>query len=825
LGVPPLPLNANGVGDLVRLFEKPPKGEEQFLLELLRDRVPPGVDDAARAKAEFLARVARKQVATPLLSPTEAVALLGTMMGGYSVDALVGLLENKDRAADAAEALKQVVLIFADFEKIERLAKTNPRARAVIESWAEGEWFTRTPEFPESLEVIVYKVPGEVNTDDFSPASEASTRSDIPLHALSMFKSRAPEAIKEIRELRKNGLPVAFVGDVVGTGSSRKSAINSLIWWIGEDIPYVPNKRRGGLVIGGKIAPIFFGTARDSGALPIECDVSALKTGQKVLLNFKEGRIADESGKTLSSFTLEPETLCDEFRAGGRTWLIIGKALTEMARRSLKKGSSHIFVQTPEPPDTGKPGYTLAQKIVGRACGIAGTRPGRSYQPAIGTVGSQDTTGLMTRDELKELACLKFAAPFVLQSFCHTAAYPKPADISMQRSLPAFFQERGGVALRPGDGIIHTWLNRTVLPDTVGTGGDSHTRFPIGVSFAAGSGLVAFAAALGSMPVDMPESVLVRFKGEFHPGITLRDAVNAIAYIAIKEGMVTTHSEGKKNAFNGRIIEIEGLSDLSVDQAYELSNSSAERSAAAATIELSEKAVTRFVEGSAALLESLIRDGYRSKEALERRAAEMRAWLAKPSLLRRDPDAMFADTLEIDLDEITEPILACPNDPDKVELLSENAGRPIHEVFIGSCMTNVAHFRAVAEILKGKGAVPVRLWLCPPTRMDAQVLRDEGLYAIFGGAGARIEIPGCSLCMGNQARVGDNTTVFSTSTRNFNDRMGKGAQVYLGSAELAAVVATLGKIPTPEQYFEVIKKTIEPNREKIYKYLDLTKMV
>jgi len=819
LGIPPLPLNPQQTAELCELLQHPAEDEAE-LLELLRERVPPGVDQAAYVKAAFLSAIAKGEIETPLISPQLAVELLGTMVGGYNVQSLVELLQgDASLASSAAEALSQTLLVFDAFNDILALAATNPYAQQVVDAWAAAKWFIRRPALAAAIPVIVFKVPGETNTDDFSPAAQASTRPDIPLHALSMLESRMPGAIAEIAALKQHGYPVAFVGDVVGTGSSRKSAINSLLWHIGQDIPFVPNKRSGGYILGGAIAPIFFNTAEDSGALPIQCDVTRMETGQVITLHPYAGEITDESGTVISRFTLQPNTITDEVRAGGRIPLIIGRGLTDKTRTELGLEPSPLFIRPEQPADTGK-GFTLAQKIVGKACGLPGVRPGTACEPLMTTVGSQDTTGPMTRDELKELACLGFNADLVLQSFCHTAAYPKPVDIQTHKELPDFFAQRGGVALRPGDGIIHSWLNRMLLPDTVGTGGDSHTRFPLGISFPAGSGLVAFAAALGVMPLDMPESVLVRFKGEMQPGITLRDLVNAIPYIAIQQGLLTVAKENKQNVFSGRIMEIEGLPDLKVEQAFELTDATAERSCTGCTIKLGTETVAEYLRSNVALLKNMAARGYQDARTILRRAAKMEQWLANPVLLEADPDAEYVEVIEIDLNQITEPIVAAPNDPDNVKLLSEVADDRIDEVFIGSCMTNIGHYRATAQVLQEEPPVQVRLWICPPTRMDEHQLRLEGIYNTFAAAGARTEIPGCSLCMGNQARVGDNTTVFSTSTRNFNNRMGKGAQVYLGSAELAAACALLGRIPTPVEYQAIVAQKIAPLSGDIYRYLN-----
>jgi aconitate hydratase 2/2-methylisocitrate dehydratase len=820
-GIPPLPLTAEQVSQLCELLKNPPEAEKGELLTLLRDRVPPGVDDAAYVKAGFLTALAKKEIQCPIISPQGAVDLLGTMVGGYNVQSLVSLLKSKDPsiAAESASALSKTLLVFDAFNDVLELSDTNPYAKQVIDSWANGEWFINRPKVPKSITVTVFKVPGETNTDDLSPAPHATTRPDIPLHALVMLESKMPEGIETIAKLKEKGYPVAYVGDVVGTGSSRKSAINSVLWHIGQEISFIPNKKAGGYILGGKIAPIFFNTAEDSGALPIECDVSQMNTGDVITIHTYKGEITNENGDVVANFILKPDTILDEVRAGGRIPLLIGRALTDKTRHALGLEPSSLFVRPSMPKDTGK-GFTLAQKMVGKACGLPGVRPGTSCEPHMTTVGSQDTTGPMTRDELKELACLGFSADLTLQTFCHTAAYPKPVDITTHKELPDFFSTRGGVALRPGDGIIHSWLNRMLLPDTVGTGGDSHTRFPLGISFPAGSGLVAFAAALGVMPLDMPESVLVRFTGELQPGVTLRDIVNAIPWVAMQQGKLTVAKENKINVFNGRVMEMEGLPDLKVEQAFELTDATAERSCSGSTIKLSEETVAEYLRSNVALLKNMVARGYKDARTIMRRVAKMEQWLANPELMSADADAEYADIIEVNLNEIKEPIVAAPNDPDNVKLMSECAGDPVDEVFIGSCMTNIGHYRAAAKILEGAGTVKVRLWICPPTRMDEKQLREEEVYGIFAAVGARTEMPGCSLCMGNQARVEDNATVFSTSTRNFNNRMGKGARVYLGSAELAAVCALLGKIPTVEEYMAIVKEKVDPFASDLYRYLN-----
>jgi aconitate hydratase 2/2-methylisocitrate dehydratase len=825
LGIPPLPLTAAQTKELCELLQNPPQGLEDELLALLRDRVPPGVDEAAYVKAGFLTALAKGELTSPLMTPPEAVVLLGTMIGGYNVQSLVALLQSADDtiAVTATAALTKTLLVFDAFNEVLDLSQHNPYAQQVIESWAQGEWFLRKPAVPEQITVTVFKVPGETNTDDLSPAPHATTRPDIPLHALAMLETKMPEGLATIAELKQKGHPVAYVGDVVGTGSSRKSAINSVLWHIGTDIPFVPNKRAGGYILGGKIAPIFFNTAEDSGALPIECDVSQFQTGDVITIHPYAGKITNEAGDTLTTFSLKPDTILDEVRAGGRIPLLIGRSLTDKTRQALGLEPTTLFVRPSAPTDTGH-GYTLAQKMVGKACSLAGVRPGTSCEPVMTTVGSQDTTGPMTRDELKELACLGFSADVVLQTFCHTAAYPKPVDIKTHHELPDFFATRGGVALRPGDGIIHSWLNRMLLPDTVGTGGDSHTRFPLGISFPAGSGLVAFAAALGVMPLDMPESVLVKFTGDLQPGVTLRDIVNAIPWVAMQQGKLTVAKENKINVFNGRIMEMEGLPDLKVEQAFELTDATAERSCSGSTIKLSEETVAEYLRSNIALMKNMIARGYQDARTLLRRIAKMEQWLANPVLMSADADAEYADVIEVNLSEIKEPIVAAPNDPDNVKLMSDCAGDVIDEVFIGSCMTNIGHYRAAAKILEGAGTVKGRLWICPPTRMDEHQLREEGVYGIFAAAGARTEMPGCSLCMGNQARVEDNATVFSTSTRNFNNRMGKGARVYLGSAELAAVCALLGKIPTLAEYQAIVAEKITPFAGDLYRYLNFNEI-
>jgi len=825
-GVPPLALSKEQTADVIELLKSPPAGNEDKLLDLITHRVNPGVDPAAQVKAEFLFKVAHGEESTPLISPERAVELLGTMVGGYNLDGLIRLVEEQgDLAEPAADALKNMVLAVNRFEDVKALADGgNEAAKGILASWAEGEWFTSLSEVAEMIETVVYKVDGEINTDDFSPASFAFTRADIPLHSKCMGGTLFPDGPQAIAELKdKTGLPVTFVGDVVGTGSSRKSACNSLIWHIGQDIPCIPNKRRGGIVIGSTIAPIFFNTAEDSGALPIQTDVSELTTGRVIKVFPSLGKITDADDNEITTFPVRPDTLMDEFRAGGRVPLIIGKQLTEKAREALGMSSlneSGIFMVPNNPQPKAGQGYTLAQKMVGKACGVDGILPGTSCLPKMTTVGSQDTTGPMTQGEITELACLKFNADLVMQSFCHTAAYPKPSDVITHATLPDYIMNRGGVSLRPGDGVIHSWLNRLLIPDTVGTGGDSHTRFPMGLSFPAGSGLVAFAAALGVMPLDMPESVLVRFKGELQPGVTLRDIVNAIPYCAIQNGLLTVEKKNKKNIFAGRILEMEGLPDLKVEQAFELTDASAERSAAAATIKLGRESTVEFLKSNVKLMEEMIKGGYGDADTLARRIDAVNDWIENGELMSADENAEYAEVIEIDLNEITEPLLCCPNDPDDVKKLSDVQGAKVDDVFIGSCMTNIGHFRAAAEVIDGQGFANVNLWVCPPTKMDEEQLTKEGYYAKFGAAGARLEIPGCSLCMGNQARVKDGVTVFSTSTRNFNNRMGKDAQVYLGSAELAAAVSLLGKLPTPAEYMDIVGPKLERRSDDIYKYLN-----
>ncbi len=833
--IPPAPLSPEQVSGLVDLLKNPPAGEEDFLVELLTERVPPGVDEAAYVKAGFLSAVATGETSCPLIDRQHAIRLLGDMHGGYNISTLIGLLDDAELGVAAADELKHTLLVFDAFhDVVERANNGSTNAQAVLKSWADGEWFTRQTEVPESLKMVVFKVTGETNTDDLSPAPDAWSRPDIPLHALAMFKMardgiEPDEAgvigpLAQIESIKRHGLPVAFVGDVVGTGSSRKSATNSVLWYFGEDTPGIPNKRAGGVCIGGKVAPIFYNTMEDAGALVFEAPVDNLNMGDIIEIRPYDGKILSESGEVLAEFALRSEVLLDEVRAGGRINLIIGRGLTGKAREALGLGESELF-RKPEQPEHSDRGFTLAQKMVGQACGVEGIRPGTYCEPKMTTVGSQDTTGPMTRDELQDLACLGFSADLTMQSFCHTAAYPKPVDINTQHSLPDFIMTRGGVSLRPGDGIIHSWLNRMLLPDTVGTGGDSHTRFPMGISFPAGSGLVAFAAATGVMPLDMPESVLVRFKGEMQPGVTLRDLVHAIPYYAIQQGLLTVEKKGKKNIFSGKILEIEGLETLTVEQAFELSDASAERSAAGCTIKLGEETISEYLRSNIVLLRSMIAEGYGDARTLERRARNMEAWLAAPTLLEADTDAEYAAVIEIDLADIDQPIVCAPNDPDDARLLSDVQGDRVDEVFIGSCMTNIGHFRAAGELLQAHGApVSTRMWICPPTRMDEHQLMEEGYFAIFGRAGARTEMPGCSLCMGNQARVAPGATVLSTSTRNFPNRLGEGANVYLTSAELAAVGALLGKLPTPEEYQAYASK-IDSMADDIYRYMNFDQVV
>lgn len=831
-GVPPKPLNAEQVASLVELLKAPPAGEEEFILDLITNRVPPGVDEAAYVKAGFLTAIAKGEASSPLIDKVHAVKLLGTMQGGYNIVSMVELLDNEELAREAGEQLKHTLLMFDAFHDVESRAKNgNSVAKDVLQSWAEAEWFLSKPALAEKITLSVFKVPGETNTDDLSPAPDAWSRPDIPLHANAMLKNErdgieplvpgTTGPLKQIEDVKAKGFPVVYVGDVVGTGSSRKSATNSVLWFFGDDIPYAPNKRAGGFCFGSKIAPIFFNTMEDSGALPIEMDVTNLDMGDVIDIYPYEGKVCKhDTDEVLSTFELKTQLILDEVRAGGRIPLIIGRGLTGKARESLGLPASDVFRLPDQPKDTGK-GFTLAQKMVGKACGLEGVRPGMYCEPKMSTVGSQDTTGPMTRDELKDLACLGFQADLVMQSFCHTAAYPKPVDVDTHHTLPDFIMNRGGVSLRPGDGIIHSWLNRMLLPDTVGTGGDSHTRFPLGISFPAGSGLVAFAAATGVMPLDMPESVLVRFKGQRQPGVTLRDLVHAIPLYAIKQGLLTVDKANKINAFSGRVLEIEGLEDLTVEQAFELSDASAERSAAGCTITLSEESVTEYLKSNITLLKWMIGNGYGDERTISRRIEGMEAWLANPSLMRADQDAEYTEIIEIDLAEIKEPVLCAPNDPDDARLLSDVAGQKIDEVFIGSCMTNIGHFRAAGKLLEKQpaGSLKTRLWLAPPTKMDQHQLTEEGYYGIYGRAGARMEMPGCSLCMGNQARVAAKSTVVSTSTRNFPNRLGDGANVYLASAELAAVAAVEGRLPSVEEYQRYMGE-FDAMAGEIYRYMN-----
>ena len=818
-GIPPLPLNAEQVSELVELLKAPPAGEEDFILDLITNRTPAGVDPAAYVKAAFLTDVAKGATSSRLIDKQLATKLLGTMLGGYNVESLIGLLEDDAVGGLAADGLSKTLLMFNAKHDVIELSKTNKNAKRVVDSWSDAEWFTNKPKLPEVIKAIVFRVEGEINTDDLSPAPDAPSRPDIPLHALAMLKKTMDHPLEKIKKLKESGLPIVFVGDVVGTGSSRKSATNSLLWYIGEDIPFIPNKKQAGICIGGKIAPIFFNTLEDSGALAFECDVSKMNLGDVIeIYPYEQKVVNSETKEQLCNYEYKSNTLLDGVRAGGRIPLIIGRSLTDETREILKLETSTIFTR-PDEAEKSQRGFTLAQKMVGKACGVEGIRPGIYCEPRMSTVGSQDTTGPMTRDELKELACLGFNSDLVMQSFCHTAAYPLPKDVEMQHSLPEFIQTRGGVALKPGDGIIHSWLNRMLLPDMVGTGGDSHTRFPLGISFPAGSGLVAFGAALGVMPLDMPESVLVKFKGEIQPGITLRDLVNAIPYAALQSGQLTLPKEGKINIFSGRCLEIEGLPDLKVEQAFELSDASAERSASGCTIKLNEEPIREYLESNITLLRWLISEGYEDKKTLERRAQAMESWLENPVLMRADEDAEYAAVIEIDLNEITEPLLACPNDPDDIKPLSEIANTQIDEVFIGSCMTNIGHFRAAGKLLENESELPSKLWVSPPTKMDKHQLTQEGYYDIFENAGVRLEMPGCSLCMGNQARVEAESTVVSTSTRNFPNRLGDGANVYLASAEVAAISATLGHIPTKEEYSRYMSE-INSMSSDIYRYLN-----
>ena len=819
--IPPLPLDADQTAQLADLL-KSEHEESELLLHLLKERVPAGVDQSAYVKAAFLADITTGETSSPYITKSDAVHILGTMLGGYNIQPLIECLKIDELGDEAAEALGKTLLIFDAFNEIFELSKTNEYAKKVVDAWAEGKWFTEKAKLPEQIKLTVYKVPGEINTDDLSPATDAWSRPDIPLHALAMFKmprEGLDRPLETIEELKEKGNPLVFVGDVVGTGSSRKSATNSVLWHMGDEIPYIPNKKEGGFCFGGKIAPIFFNTLEDSGAFPIELDVSKMEMGQEIILEPYNGKVLDaSSNEVISTFELKTDVLLDEVRANGRIPLIIGRQLTDKTREALDLEPTDIFTR-PDAADASDKGYTLAQKMVGKACGVEGIRPGTYCEPRMTTVGSQDTTGPMTRDELKELACLGFSADLVMQSFCHTAAYPKPVDIETQHNLPDFIMNRGGVSLRPGDGIIHSWLNRMLLPDGVGTGGDSHTRFPIGISFPAGSGLVAFAATLGVMPLDMPESVLVRFKGEMQPGITLRDLVNAIPYAAIQKGLLTVAKEGKKNIFSGRCLEIEGLPNMKVEQAFELSDASAERSASGCTVRLNKEPIIEYLQSNIVMLRWMIASGYGDAKTLERRAQAMEEWIKNPELLEPDENAEYAEIIEIDLNEITEPLLACPNDPDDIKPLSEVANTEIQEVFIGSCMTNIGHFRAAGTLLQKYNGTKARLWVVPPTKMDEKQLMEEGIYNVFGVSGARTELPGCSLCMGNQARVLANSTVVSTSTRNFPNRLGDGADVFLASAELSAIASVLGRLPSVEEYHKYMDD-INPLADDIYRYLN-----
>ncbi len=824
-GIPPLPLNAEQTNCVTKLLEQDSTYDSSYLLDLLINRVPPGVDEAAYVKASWLTAIVNSEKYCKLINPDKAIEILGTMIGGYNVNSLVEILKKEDSllAKKAAQVLKNIILVYDSANEIYELSENNIYAKEVVNSWSNAEWFKNKKVLEKEITCLVFKVDGETNTDDLSPAVHATTRPDIPMHSLAMLEFKKPDGLKILDNLKKQKLPIAYVGDVVGTGSSRKSAINSLIWHIGEDIPFVPNKKTGGIIIGSKIAPIFFNTAQDSGALPIEADVSHMKTGDVIKIYPYEGiikKIEKDSNteELISKFDLFPSTLTDEIQAGGRINLMIGRSLTDKIRNKLDYQPSEIFIR-PQNPAEIDAGFTQAQKIVGKACGLNGVRPGTTCEPIMTTVGSQDTTGPMTRDELKELACLGFTADLVMQSFCHTAAYPKPVDLVTHKELPDFISQRGGVALKPGDGIIHSWLNRMLLPDTVGTGGDSHTRFPLGISFPGGSGIVAFAAAIGSMPLNMPESVLVRFKGQLLPGITLRDLVNAIPLFAIKKGLLTVEKANKKNIFNGKIMEIEGLPNLKLEQAFELTDATAERSCAGSTILLSQETVQEYLRSNICLLEKMIGSNYQDSKSISRRINEMKNWLKKPELIQPDKNAKYEEIIEIDLAKVTEPIVACPNDPDNVKEITDVANTNIDEVFIGSCMTNIGHYRAAAKVLEGVQNLKAKLWICPPTKMDEETLKAEGYYKIFENCGARLELPGCSLCMGNQARVDEGSVVFSTSTRNFDNRLGKNAQVFLGSAELAAVCALLGKIPEVEEYQDITKNKINPYSDELYRYL------
>ncbi len=829
-GIPPLPLNAEQTNCVTKLLEQDSNYDSSYLLDLLINRVPPGVDEAAYVKASWLTAIVNSEKYCKSINPEKAIEILGTMIGGYNVNSLVEILKGKNNllAKKAAEVLKNIILVYDSANEIYELSQNNIYAKEVVNSWAKAEWFKNKKILEKEITCLVFKVDGETNTDDLSPAVHATTRPDIPMHALAMLEFKKPDGLKILDNLKKQNLPIAYVGDVVGTGSSRKSAINSLIWHIGEDIAFVPNKKTGGIIIGGKIAPIFFNTAQDSGALPIEADVSHMKTGDIIKIYPYEGIIKkfekdSNTDELISKFDLSPSTLTDEIQAGGRINLMIGRSLTDKIRNKLDFQPSEIFIR-PQNPTGSNFGFTQAQKIVGKACGLDGVRPGMTCEPIMTTVGSQDTTGPMTRDELKELACLGFTADLVMQSFCHTAAYPKPVDLVTHRELPDFISQRGGVALKPGDGIIHSWLNRMLLPDTVGTGGDSHTRFPLGISFPGGSGIVAFAAAIGSMPLNMPESVLVKFKGVLLPGITLRDLVNAIPLFAIKKGLLTVEKANKKNIFNGKIMEIEGLPNLKLEQAFELTDATAERSCAGSTILLSQDTVEEYIRSNICLLEKMIESNYEDSKSITRRINDMKNWLKKPSLIQPDKNAQYEEIIEIDLAQVTQPIVACPNDPDNVKEIRDVANTNVDEVFIGSCMTNIGHYRAAAKVLEGVQNLKAKLWICPPTKMDEDTLKAEGYYKIFENCGARLELPGCSLCMGNQARVDEGSVVFSTSTRNFDNRLGKNAQVFLGSAELAAVCALLGKIPEVEEYQDITKNKIKPYSDELYRYLQFDEM-
>ena len=823
--IPPLPLNAEQTNCVTNLLEQEKNYDSSFLLDLLINRVPPGVDEAAYVKASWLTAIVNSEKYCKAINPEKAIEILGTMIGGYNVNSLVEILKGEDNflAKKAATVLKNIILVYDSSNEIYELSQNNIYAKEVVNSWADAEWFTNKKVLEKEITCLVFKVDGETNTDDLSPAIHATTRPDIPMHALAMLEFKKPDGLKILDNLKRQNLPIAYVGDVVGTGSSRKSAINSLIWHIGEDIPFVPNKKTGGIIIGNKIAPIFFNTAQDSGALPIEADVSHMNTGDIIKIYPYEGIIKkiEKNSNTedlISKFDLYPSTLTDEIQAGGRINLMIGRSLTDKIRNKLNYQPSELFIR-PQSPRESNSGFTQAQKIVGKACGLNGVRPGMTCEPIMTTVGSQDTTGPMTRDELKELACLGFTADLVMQSFCHTAAYPKPVDLVTHKELPDFISQRGGVALKPGDGIIHSWLNRMLLPDTVGTGGDSHTRFPLGISFPGGSGIVAFAAAIGSMPLNMPESILVKFKGELLPGITLRDLVNAIPLFAIKKGLLTVEKENKKNIFNGKIMEIEGLPNLKLEQAFELTDATAERSCAGSSILLSQQTVQEYLRSNICLLEKMMESNYEDSKSILRRINDMKNWLKNPSLLQPDINAKYEEIIEIDLTKVTQPIVACPNDPDNVKEIKDVANTNIDEVFIGSCMTNIGHYRAAAKVLEGIENLKAKLWICPPTKMDEETLKAEGYYKIFEDCGSRLELPGCSLCMGNQARVDEGSVVFSTSTRNFDNRLGKNAQVFLGSAELAAVCALLGKIPEVEEYQDITKNKINPYSDEVYRYL------